>query len=128
MPPLLRRFFLNKLASNFFISYGLVSRWSCYRLFLTYCCCCCCIGSWCCCCTLDIRDHPYPVAPWGIAAHQNAPNMSIDRLLGDPATDLGRVTPDHRCVMTVNPVRQSETRLDRGAWDIIALFLDPALG
>jgi hypothetical protein len=104
-------------------------------LFLTYCCCCCCVGSWCCCigswcwwCTYGIRRLPSHVAPRGITAHQNVQSISRERLLGDPATDLSRVTPDYRCVMTVNPVRQSETRLDRGAWDIIRLFLDPALG
>jgi hypothetical protein len=37
MPPLLQRFFLNKLASNFLLNYGLVTR---CILFLTYGFCC----------------------------------------------------------------------------------------
>jgi hypothetical protein len=70
-----------------------------------------------------IRNLPNPVAPWGIAAHQNA-KIS----LGEPATELMCVPPDHLCVMTVKPAWVSEPRLDRGAWDIIPPFVGPGLG
>jgi hypothetical protein len=65
---------------------------------------------------------PNFVARWAIVAHQ----FALSTIIGDPATYLGRGTPDHLRVMTVNPaVRPCGTMLDRGAWDIIRLFGDP---
>jgi hypothetical protein len=78
---------------------------------------------------LLIRQLTRPVARQVEAAHQKVTDLAVLILYGagrHTATDLLFVAPDDLRVMTVNlAVRPYGTIIDRGAWDIIALFVDP---
>ena len=68
--------------------------------------------------TLTIWELPNHVARWTVAAHQDIYLSTT----GEPATDLGRALPDHRCVMT-GWVISGRNRTE----GITRLFIGPSL-
>ena len=76
---------------------------------------------------------PRSVARRAVAAHQKVSSTAAQCDLiwhltkGEPATDLARVLPDHRCVMTAR-YRGRDRCTSIGFGVITKLFIDPHLG